>query len=178
MKERLLSQLRELKLKIYLEGSNFELKPDLSKLKKGHNWFFPQPIWYGLKEYKNFIISGSTSLYAFGLIDRLPEDLDLLFDESMRKNLPHLYGSRYAGMEHEIEMTGYTTYKNKFNVDFFEVKSTDKVIEFGGFKFHHPYDILIKKSEIGHHRWRSNKDFEDIKFAIDRLNEMVDTKNK
>ena len=35
MKERLLSQLRELKLKIYLEGSNFELKPDLSKLKKG-----------------------------------------------------------------------------------------------------------------------------------------------
>lgn len=178
MKERLLAQLRDLKIRLSLGDGEFNLHPNLSRLRKGNNWFFPQQIWFGVKDYKDFIISGSTSLYAFGLIDRLPLDLDLLFEEPIRKNLPHLYGSRYPGMEHEIEMTGYTTYKNKFNVDFFEAKPTDKVIEFKGFKFHHPYDILIKKSEIGHQRWRSNKDFEDIKFAIDRLNEMVNSKNK
>jgi len=173
MKERLLSQLRDLKLQMVLNGKVLEIKPDLKRLRKGNNWIFSQPIWEGIKEYRSFIISGSTSLYAFGLIDRLPEDLDLLFTEDKRMDLPYLYGSRYPGMEHEIEMTGYCTFKNKFNVDFFELKPEDKVVEFEGLLFHHPYDVLVKKSEIGHNRWRSSKDFEDIKFSIDRLNEMV-----
>lgn len=171
MRERVVAQLRDIKLKVSLGEIDLEMKPDLKRLRKGKNFIFPQPIWKGVTKYKNFVISGSTSLYAFGLIDRTPQDLDLL--HTKEDQLPKLYGNRYPGMEHELEMTGYTTYKDKFNVDFFEVKPTDKVIEFEGFKFHHPYDILIKKSEIGQHRWRSNKDFEDIKFVMDRINEMV-----
>ena len=178
MKERLLSQLRDLKLLIALSDSNFNLKPNLKRLRKGKNLIFSQPIWKGVQEYKDFVITGSTSLYAFGLIDRLPCDLDLLHTKESRMFLPKLFGNRYPGMEHEVEMTGYTTYKRHFNVDFFELKATDVIIEYEGYKFHHPYEILLKKSEIAPNRWRSNKDFEDIKFAIDRLNEMVDTKNK
>lgn len=178
MKEILLSQLRDFKLRVALEDTNFNLIPNLKRLRKGNNLLFSQPIWRGIIEYRNFVISGSSCLYAFGLIDRLPCDLDLLHTKEERMFLPKLFGNRYPGMEHEVEMTGYTIYKNNFNVDFFEIKPTDEIIEFSGLKFHHPYNILIKKSEIAPNRWRSNKDFEDIKFAINRLNEMVNTKNK
>lgn len=171
MRERVVAQIRDIKLRVSLGEISLYMEPDLKRLRKGKNFIFSQPIWKGVTKYKNFVISGSTSLYAFGLIDRIPQDLDLL--HTSEDTLPKLYGNRYPGMEHEIEMTGYTDVERKFNVDFFPIKNTDKIIEFGGFKFHHPFDILIKKSEIGAQRWRSNKDFDDIKFAIDRINEMV-----
>lgn len=70
---KLKSDIRDLKLSIILGENSTEFIPNLNKLRKGNNRFFDQPYWKVIKEWKGkSVITGSSALYAFGLLDRMP----------------------------------------------------------------------------------------------------------
>ena len=161
LKDSLNIDFRDIKMYIVTEG-DFTPEVNISKLRKGKNWIFSQPYWSILKEWKGrSTITGSVALYAFGLIDRMPKDVDLLVDASTFNPNRQLYHNRYPGMEGKMDVLGYYTDKN-YNVDFFDSKE-HTIIECDGFLFHHPFEIIQTKIDIIDFRsGGDNKDFYDL----------------
>jgi hypothetical protein len=166
--EKLKSDIRDLKLSTILgENGNenaLDFSPDLKKLRKGNNRFFDQPYWKVIKEWKGkSVITGSAALYAFGLLDRMPQDIDLLVDKNNFNPNIKLSKNRYSGMDSKMNILGYyIDKKSNMNVDFFHSESHE-VIEVDGFLFHHPFEIMFKKIEISLNREKNNsKDIRDL----------------
>jgi hypothetical protein len=156
--DQLKSDLRDVKLKLLLE-SNIQFEPNIKRLRKGNNFLLSQPYWTVIQKWKGeAVLSGSAALYAFGLIDRLPKDIDFLITESPKNQI--LSSNRYVGMEAEMDLMGYYVHK-QYNVDFFELKN-QHFIEKDGYKFHHPLEIIECKMSIMDKRWNDSKDFFDI----------------
>jgi hypothetical protein len=161
---KLKSDIRDLKLSIILGENNTNFVPNLNKLRKGNNRFFDQPYWKVIKEWKGkSVITGSSALYAFGLLDRMPQDIDLLVDKNNFNPNIKLAHNRYPGMDGKMDVLGYYADKKaNMNVDFFHSDSHE-VIEVDGFLFHHPFEIMAKKVEISPNRERNNnKDIHDL----------------
>jgi hypothetical protein len=160
LKDFLNSEFRDIKLYIVTEGE-FSPGVNLNRLRKGNNKFFSQKYWPILKEWKGKVtITGSCSLYAFGLLDRVPNDIDFLID---KKNLDSskLFQNRYPGMEGKMDVLGYYP-KNGYNVDFFH-SIEHSTVECDGFLFHHPLEVVQKKIDIlDLRRGGDTKDFYDI----------------
>lgn len=171
------SDLRNLKLNQLFNDTTFT--PDIKKVKKGKNLIFNTKYWSILNKYKGeSVITGSLALYAFGLIDRIPKDVDLLVSE-----LPasiDICRNKYIGMEREIDMLGFTTI-NKTNVDFFKWKDDDNFIRKDEFLFHNPiqiieckFKILEKINNLYGQKYKRllesrNKDIEDIIYCFTKL---------
>jgi len=166
--EKLKTDIRDLKLSIILGENNNEnvlnFSPNLKKLRKGKNIFFNQSYWKIIKEWKGkSVITGSAALYAFGLLDRLPKDIDLLVNKNNFHPNRDLSYNRYPGMDGKMDVLGYyCDRKVGMNVDFFHSEG-HQVIEVDGFLFHHPFEIIEKKIEISPNRDRgSSKDIHDL----------------
>jgi len=165
------SDIRDLKLSFLLGDNDIKFIPDLKKLRKGNNRFLNQPYWRILKEWKGkSTISGSTALYAFGLLERMPNDIDLLVDKNTFNPGRELSCNRYPGMDGKMDVLGYyPDWKANKNVDFFH-SINHETIEIDGFLFHHPIEILYKKIEIAPQRERGfNKDAHDIIEILKKL---------
>ena len=105
---KLKSDIRDLKLSIILGENSTEFIPNLNKLRKGNNRFFDQPYWKVIKEWKGkSVITGSSALYAFGLLDRMPQDIDLLVDKNNFNPNIKLSQNRYPGMDGKMDVLGY-----------------------------------------------------------------------
>ena len=121
------------------------LKPDIKKIKKGSNIFFNKPYWKIIEKYKDdCIITGSMALYAFNLINRQPKDIDLIVFNKETK-LPKLYINSYK-KEKVVNLIG-TFEDDGYIIDFFE-EDNPVYVEFNGYKFEHPVQIIIKKSKM------------------------------
>lgn len=167
---KLKSDIRDLKIHLLLNG-DFNLIPDLNKLRKGNNRLFNQDYWSILEEWKGkSIITGSAALYAFGLSERLPKDIDLIVDKNNFNPGRELSKNRYPGMDGKLNIIGYyADYKRGYNVDFFHGENVN-FIELNGFKFHHPFEILEKKLEISPQRDSGNsKDIHDIIYVLKKI---------
>lgn len=167
---KLKSDIRDIKLSIIL-GTDRQFVPDINKLRKGNNKLFSQNYWPILKEWKGkSIITGSAALYAFGLCERLPQDIDLIVDKNNFNPGRELSNNRYPGMDGKIDVIGYyADRKRGYNVDFFHNDNTN-FIEMDGFLFHHPFEIMEKKLEICPHRKRNNsKDIHDLIYIFQKL---------
>lgn len=174
------NKIRDLKLGLINGDINYQFKCDLKRLRKGNNKIFNKFYWRIIKKHKDCVITGSASLYAFGLIDREPHDLDFLIDVEKNKDfiskLKPIDG--YNG-EEEINCIGrYTNHAKLLNglydgygycdVDFFELNDSKNIIEIDGYKFHHPLDIISTKSTLVSYR---HKDITDINMCIERIYE-------
>ena len=157
------SDIRDIKLSMVL-GESPDFIPDIKRLRKGKNLILNHKHWSIIKQWKGkAVLSGSAALYAFGLLDRLPQDIDFLVKE---KPDIKLYHNRYPGMEGEIELLGYyPDHKLGYNVDFFPLNNST-VIEKDGFLFHHPFEIIETKARISSLRSgtprKQTKDIYDI----------------
>lgn len=121
------------------------VKPDIKKIKKGDNIFFNKPYWKIIEKYKDdCIITGSMALFAFGLIERSPKDIDLIVLKQDIK-LPKLYKSSYPE-EAATNLLG-THEDSGYVIDFFE-EENPIYIEYEGYKFEHPLQIIVKKSKL------------------------------
>ena len=132
------SDIRDIKLSMVL-GESPEFTPDIKRLRK-KNIIQNHKHWSIIKQWKGkAVLTGSAALYGFGLLDRLPNDIDFLVKD---KPDIKLYNNRYPGMEGEMDLLGYyPDYKLGYNVDFFPLNS-NTVIEKDGFLFHHPFEII------------------------------------
>jgi hypothetical protein len=136
------------------------LTPDIKKIKKGDNIFFNKPYWKIIEKYKDdCIITGSMALFAFGLIKRIPKDIDLIVFTPEIK-LPKLYKSSYPEENH-VNLIG-THEDSGYIVDFFE-EENPIYIECDGYKFEHPLQIILKKSKMSRNvSGYVSKDINDI----------------
>jgi hypothetical protein len=156
------SDIRDIKLSMVL-GESPEFTPDIKRLRK-KNIIQNHKHWSIIKQWKGkAVLTGSAALYAFGLLDRLPNDIDFLVKD---KPDIKLYNNRYPGMEGEMDLLGYyPDYKLGYNVDFFPLNS-NTVIEKDGFLFHHPFEIIEAKARISNFRGGTprskSKDIYDI----------------
>lgn len=154
------SDIRDLKLKLILnEIPDFEI--NMKKLKKGNNWIFNVDYWNILTEWKGrAIITGSLALYAFELLDRKPNDIDLIVDENNFKPKKQLLKGNYLGVDGGL--LGHYT-QSGYNIDFFNSKN-NCIFEKDGFLFHHPIEIMLKKLDMISQNFsrRNNKDIHDI----------------
>ena len=167
---KLKSDIRDLKLSIILE-TNINFVPNLHKLRKGNNRLFNQKYWSILKEWKGkSIITGSAALYAFGLCERLPQDIDLIVDKNNFNPGRKLSNNRYPGMDGKMDVIGYyADRKRGYNVDFFHDDNAN-FIEIDGFLFHDPFEIMEKKLEIYPYRERNNsKDIHDLIYIFKKI---------
>jgi hypothetical protein len=174
------SSIREIKIKIVLNDQLEDpFVPSISKLKWGDKRFriFPEKWWPIIKSWKGkSIITGSLSLYAHGLLDRQPNDIDLIADELIFKEHSKLIGekvyeNRYPGMENKIEILGYFTHKNYYNVDFFKLES-QKFREVEGFLFHDPFEVLLIKTKL-YEINNQSKDRQDLFNCLDNIWRLV-----
>lgn len=167
--ESLTRDFRDIKMYILTEGQ-FIPEVSISRLRKGKNWLLNQDYWSILKEWKGkSTITGSCALYAFGLLDRLPKDIDLLVDAKTFKPNKQLYNNRYPGMEGKMDVIGYYTDKN-YNVDFFD-STEHTTIECEGFLFHHPFEIVQTKIDIIDLRSNGDsKDYYDLCNVFKKIN--------
>lgn len=145
LNETLQSDFRDIKIE-FITGNLSLPTPNINRLRKGGNLFFNQKYWSIIKEWKSkSTITGSACLYAFGLIDRLPKDIDLLVDKDITKDIK-LYHNLYPGMEGKLDLLGYYPDRG-YNVDLFH--STDhSIISVDGYNFHHPFEVIEKKIQI------------------------------
>lgn len=165
---KLKSDIRDIKISNILEG-NESIQPNLKRLRKGNNRFFNKDYWKIIKEYKGKIITGSCALYAYGLLDRMPKDVDLIVDKNNFNPKKKLSNNRYPGMDGKLDVIGY--YHDKgYNIDFFH-GTDERYIEVDGFLFHDPFEIIDKKLEISPDRERDNfKDIHDIIYILRKFN--------
>lgn len=135
-------------INISLVTNEIELPiPDIRRIRVGKNWIFNKKYWRIVKDHKDdAIISGSLSLIAFGLIDRNPNDVDIIL-LNKNHNLK-LSNNRYRNEDMRENLGTYTKtfyFSHDVNVDVF--KSTDKTryFECEGYKIDHPLDIISHK---------------------------------
>jgi len=156
------SIVRDLKLSMISGDINLNIVPNIRRLKKKHK--------------HNCIITGSSALLAFGLIDRMPNDIDLILvsDESKetKELILTLQKGKYLG--DPIDLIG-SHRDSGYIVDFFEYKDSIRYIEQDGYKFEHPIDILNKKMLImknNHHAGIGSrtKDYFDVCKILKKLN--------
>ena len=162
---------RNTKLKLMLSEINFE--PNLNLIR--NKSMFKQTSWDIIERYKGkSIITGSTALKAFGLLERETSDLDLIaIDESIIKfkgEPSSNYGRHHTPT---FSIIGYDNVKLKtlkiftnktLRIDFFENKK-QTIIEKDGFLFHSPLEIMEQKIELCsdiYLREDRMKDFEDF----------------
>jgi len=167
-KEMFEGDIRHLKLQMIL-GETPNLEPDIKRIKRGDNWILNKPYWKWIEKWKGeSVITGSLSLHAFGLLERTPTDLDFLV-----RKVPDgitLYQNIYIGMEAEVDLLGYFPDRSaNMNIDFFQLKESDQIIEKDGYLFHHPYQIMECKMRISEKRWNDSKDFWDIHSCLKKL---------
>jgi hypothetical protein len=159
--EKLKSDIRDVKINIIL-GNIILMKPNIKRLRKGNNRFFNQKYWKILKEYKGQIITGSCSLYAYGLLDRMPSDIDLIVDKSsFTPSKKLLTDERYS----EFDTIGYFR-DHGYYIDVFD-NNNAKYIEIDGFLLHDPFEIIDKKLEMGR---EDSKDIHDIIYILKKFN--------
>lgn len=160
---------RYLKLNILSESDN--LVPNINVIKK-KNFFKKTKYWTIINEFKNnTIISGSLSLKAFGFLEREVSDVDLIIKS---ENLPSIINSlsssridkRYP--EDCVEYMIGSFLQNKVIVDIYASKNED-IIEFEGFKFHNPYEIMKNKLDLFMND-ANTKHFQDIKYYLSKIN--------
>lgn len=155
-------------------SDTFTPQINLRRLRKGKNLIFNQKYWPILQNWKGkATITGSAALYAFGLIDRLPNDIDFLVDSSTFEPGRKLYTElkRYSGMTQKLNMIGWYT-QSGYNVDFFHNANHSKII-CDGHTFHHPFEIIQKKIEIHESSNSISKirrtDYEDVLVAFKKI---------
>ena len=168
LNETLQSDFRDIKIE-FITGNLSLPTPNIDRLRKGGNLFFNQKYWSIIQEWKSkSTITGSACLYAFGLIDRLPKDIDLLVDKDITNDIK-LYHNRYPGMEGKLDLLGYYP-DSGYNVDLFH--STDhSIISVDGYNFHHPFEVIEKKIQISEFRSSGDrKDFWDLLTVFKKLN--------
>jgi len=119
------------------------------------------------------IITGSLSLYLFGLIDREPSDIDVICLD------PKVYRP-FMGRSYSFDIPyyhGYKDYKIKkwllgksiwITIDFFEFQN-EEFIEYEGIKIEHPLNIIKKKFNIvcSQDINLSNKHYHDLKSILE-----------
>lgn len=164
--------IRDIKLRMAL-GELPELpKPNIELLRK--HKFFDSKL-NTIEHWKDAgIITGSISLIAHGLLNRSPNDIDIirtgdqiqmLFTKTpygtkrtiIYKNREYeCYLNRYPGMEENIvyyiqedqkrySLTKFTS--TLINIDFFDYND-QTYTEVDGFKFHNPFEVLSMKTHL------------------------------
>jgi hypothetical protein len=106
-------------------------------------------------EFKNQIITGSISLWLYGLLEeeRKFKDVDLITSELNRILIQKEYYSgeldkRYLGYKEYKFSSGFIFKKKEIiNVDFFKY-DTQKFTEYDGLKIHNPLEIIKTKIEL------------------------------
>lgn len=165
------TEWRDLKLRLMLD--DFNLKPDINKIKYKRDSLFKKKegYWEKIESWRGAIITGSLSLKAFGLIDRNVKDVDLIVrDKNVFKDSTFLRKQDKYDNIPDLDHIGYYTHRTtnmfgsttgEWNIEFFENK-TATIIEHDGFKFHHPFEVMDKKIQIMNNRDTSGK-MKDIK---------------
>ena len=155
-------------------SDTFTPQINLRRLRKGNNLLFNQKYWPILEHWKGkATITGSAALYAFGLIDRLPNDIDFVVDSSTFEPGQKLYThvGRYSGMSNKIDMLGWFV-ELGYNVDFFHNTNHSKII-CDGHIFHHPFEIIQKKIEIHESNPPGSRytrtDYEDVSYCFKKI---------
>ena len=116
------------------------------------------------------IITGSLSLYLFGLIDREPSDIDVIcldtkpyqpfIGRSYSFDIPHYYGY------HDYEIKKWFWQPTWVTIDFFEFQD-EEFVEWGGLKIEQPLNIIQKKFNIVCSQDLSNKHYHDLKSILE-----------
>lgn len=149
------SKIRDLKINSIL--NNTEFKVDENRLSE-----YKDTLKFLYKEFpKNTIITGSLSLYLYGLIDRRPKDIDILIDESVKmKWAPYVsygYGKNINNncfknrLGEKYFKVGFFPFRKKYTIDFF-IKNDEKYksFDFNGAQINisFPIDVISKKVEF------------------------------
>ena len=161
------SILRDINLSILMSEMVLPF-PSIKRVKMGNNYIFNKKHWSIIKTHKDdAIISGSLSLIAFGLIDRDPNDIDIILldkDHNMK-----LSKDRY-GDQDIPENLGYYI-KGDTYVDVFKRTNKTRYFECEGYKIDHPLDVLSRKAGfLKNSSDRNHKDFKDIAESLEKLN--------
>lgn len=165
--EALKSDFRDLKIEFITKGLSLPT-PNIDRLRKGGNLIFDQKYWPIIKKWKSkSTITGSACLYAFGLLDRLPKDIDLLINKEDAKDIK-LYQDHYPGMEDQFDLLGYYR-EDGYHVDLFH-NIDHPIICVDGYNFHHPFEIIDVKILLSEYRGSSNKDFWDLQNVFRKIN--------
>ncbi len=132
------------------------------------------------------ILCGSFSLYVHNLIDRQPNDIDLLVDRNDLRIKKFIDKNKHAITEHR-EKTSFSNVVDGFdNVEQFKVKDilldmfhdTDaKYVEYNGFKVQCPFQVIQKKLDIYKEVSRT-KDLRDLKLINKRLDVILDSQEE
>lgn len=162
--------MRDINISIISGDITIDIKPDIRKIKKGKNRFFNLPYWDIIEKHKNnCIITGSLALKSYGLIDRDPNDIDLILIDGNDPIVKKLSKDRYGWDPDNEEMHGYYQYNNYY-VDLFKYES-QSFIEVDGYRFQTPLEIIKTKVEMtrNKNRW-DPKDYFDIIQSFKKLN--------
>lgn len=175
----LISSLRDFKLKLI----NSELKFDLIK-SSNINDNISDKLDFVIHTFPDDIISGSLSLYLFGLITRTPNDIDIVISDKNRYD-KYLIGDNYDDKLLIPNRLGVRSFKYKKNffskerdyeVDFFEDKNpvfltlpyNRKLI-----KIHNPIDVIQLKLDIiknsGSYTTVARKHRDDLTYILNKI---------
>lgn len=151
----------ESKIKLEVNEKNFEKFVQTKKF-QAFSKFTPKEI-----------ITGSLSLYLFGLIDREPSDIDVIcldpkpyqpfIGRSYSFDIPHYYGY------HDYEIKKWFWQKPTWvTIDFFEFQD-EEFVEYECLKIEQPLNIIQKKFNIvcSESVSLSNKHYHDLKSILE-----------
>lgn len=142
------------------------------------------------KDYQNLIskmkklgiLCGSFSLYVHGLIDRPPNDIDILVDRDstiiktfLKKNeskvSKYKEKSSFNNVVDGFEPVQQFESKNVLIDMFHDVNA--KYVEYNGFKIQCPFQVIQKKIDI-YEAVSRTKDLTDLKLISKRLDEIIE----
>lgn len=170
IKKNIKSIIRDINISILNDDLELNITPNIRSIKKGKNWIFNKPYWKIIEKHKhNCIITGSMALKAFGLIDREPNDVDLILMDKNDPIVKRLHKDRYGWEPDNETMYGYLNL-NPY-VDFFIYNESIHYIEYKGYKFQHPLEIIKTKAEMARNeKHLTTKDYFDIIKSIENIN--------
>ena len=160
---------RYLKLNLLSDSEN--LIPNINRI-KNKNFFKKTKYWTIINKFKNnTIISGSLSLKAFGFLEREISDIDLIVKSENLHSIINSLNTSQIDKRYPEDCVEYmigSFLQNKVVVDIYASKNED-IIEFEGFKFHNPYEIMKNKLDLFMND-ANTKHFQDIKYYLSKIN--------
>lgn len=120
-------------------------------------------VYSALKKNSDFILTGSYALYIYGLLDRKPQDFDVIISEENSKKYKLINNYSYFTTVKDAASIGYTIFDDvKFELFLSDDNTT--YIEYDGIKIASPEYIIEKKVKMD--RKKDNIDFIDIRSKL------------
>lgn len=157
--------IRDLKIDLILKD-NIKISHNRLKYISDNTKWFTSKCYEALKSNPNLILSGSYALYVYGILNRKPNDYDVIINEVDVKLYNLIPNYSYFPDEKDVNSIGKTE-QNGISLDMFLNEDNVDYVVYDGIKIATPEYILSKKASMN--RTKDHKDFAEIKEILKNM---------